>query len=59
MGGWAMCLFSGGGIWLYLLATIVAGATGGGLFSMLNPLATAEPCEGMLREVVRNELLEG
>ena len=36
-GGWVIGLFSGSSIWLYLLATLLAGATAGGAFRLLNP----------------------
>jgi len=36
-GGWVIGLFSGSGIWLYLLATLLAGAAAGGAFRLLNP----------------------
>ena len=36
-GGWVIGLFSGSSIWLYLLATLLAGATAGGAFCPLNP----------------------
>jgi len=35
--GWIIGLFSGSGIWLYLLATLLAGAAAGGAFRLLNP----------------------
>jgi aquaporin Z len=43
VGGWAMGLFAGGAIWLYLLATVVGGAAAGGTFRVLNPHDSAEP----------------
>jgi len=36
-GGSVIGLFSGSGIWLYLLATLLAGAAAGGAFRLLNP----------------------
>ena len=36
-GGWVIGLFPGNAIWLYLLATLLAGATAGGAFRLLNP----------------------
>ena len=36
-GGWVIGLFSGSSIWLYLLATLLADATAGGAFCLLNP----------------------
>ena len=36
-GGWGIGLFSGSAVWLYLLATLLAGATAGGAFRLLNP----------------------